>query len=512
VTPFVQTVAPQVRAGRALLLALALWCGCSYSQREHPQACQRDADCREGQYCYEAYCVPRNGSIPDSGAGAPDAGELCVSGQPPEDCYDGPEGTSNTGVCKSGQRACVGGVYTQCLGQVLPSDETCNGKDDNCDGTIDEIVVGDCDTSMPGACSAGHLICRGAYAVCEVSNPAIDETCNGVDDDCDGKVDEVANTGCYPKDTDGCTIASDGTATCEGLCHAGVSACTDGASVCNDAITPAPEVCTANKGVGADEDCDGLIDEGCACSSGASRSCYSGQAGTQNNAPCHAGTQACSNGAWGDCVGQVLPNPPETCANMGVDDDCNGMVDDVTTLGTACIDDSKMGVCRIGTYQCGDSSSLAPACVTVEPTPEKCDAIDQDCDGDPYNGFDLTSDPKNCGKCGHACSIGDVCCQGNCVSSISFQTDAQNCGGCGNLCGRGQYCCQGDCLANAVKGGNTCACVTDCGAQSCCGTSCVDLDTDTKNCGSCGHACASGEVCCGTRGCTSANACLIKIL
>lgn len=34
---------------------------------------------------------------------------------------------------------------------------------------------------------------------------------------------------------------------------------------------------------------------------------------------------------------------------------------------------------------------------------ERCDDIDWDCDGDPHNGFDLTSDPNHCGGCEISC-------------------------------------------------------------------------------------------------------------
>jgi hypothetical protein len=42
---------------------------------------------------------------------------------------------------------------------------------------------------------------------------------------------------------------------------------------------------------------------------------------------CRAGTQQCLRGAWGTCVGAVGPMSREVCRN-GLDDDCNGLVDD----------------------------------------------------------------------------------------------------------------------------------------------------------------------------------------
>jgi hypothetical protein len=56
-----------------------------------------------------------------------------------EVCYDGPQATILVGECKPGIRYCVdGSMESECVGQVLPSGELCDGKDNNCNGEIDE--------------------------------------------------------------------------------------------------------------------------------------------------------------------------------------------------------------------------------------------------------------------------------------------------------------------------------------------------------------------------------------
>jgi hypothetical protein len=198
----------------------------------------------------------------------------------------------------------------------------------------------------------------------------------------------------------------------------------------------------------------------------------------------------------------MLPQA-ETCQNTGSDDDCNDLTDDVPGLGAPCIDDTQKGICRDGTTQC-TSSAPAPVCVTMQPMHELCDAIDQDCDGDPYNGYDLNSDRNNCGMCGNACSPDAICCGGMCLPVKDLYDDPKNCGMCGHVCGDGQYCCQGDCLNDPSGGGGgiilpprgACACTQDCGKDSCCGTTCVDLLNDPNNCGGCGVACGTIGTCC----------------
>ncbi|MFI5307185.1 MAG: MopE-related protein [Polyangiales bacterium] len=487
---------------------------CSFSKSDHPDACRVDKDCKQGFSCVLGFCVQSKTSSPDSGAGSSSAsdgggngngqtvtgqgGTKCVDGQPPETCYDGPAGTVDVGLCKAGQRACVGGIFTQCLGQVLPADETCNGKDDNCDGTVDEIPMADCQTQMPGLCDTGLLTCRGTYAICEPASPPVDEVCNGKDDDCDGKTDEVAGTPCYPAGAAGCTVAKDGSVTCAGLCHPGLSGCAGGMQACSNAVTPAAEVCTTGGATAADENCDGNIDEGCACNNGQERPCYAGPKGTEGVGVCQAGTQRCQNKIWGACQSQVLPQP-ESCANSGADDDCNGVADDVPGLGNPCIDNAQKGICRDGTTRC-QGGSLLPVCVTMQPQQELCDTIDQDCDGNPIDGFDLNADPQNCGACGNACGGHETCCGGSCLSQADLQTDVKNCGSCGAACGAGQYCCQAKCLngpsGRPVIGGPDllCMCSQDCGDKSCCGTQCVDMLNDVHNCGGCGNDCTAGGI------------------
>jgi hypothetical protein len=74
-----------------------------------------------------------------------------------------------------------------------PAEETCNGVDDDCDGAVDEgtELGAPCEDGV-GFCEAGTWTCDADGPRCEVSPRApSDEVCNGRDDDCDGETDEA---------------------------------------------------------------------------------------------------------------------------------------------------------------------------------------------------------------------------------------------------------------------------------------------------------------------------------
>ena len=100
---------------------------------------------------------------------------------------------------------------------------------------------------------------------------------------------------------------------------------------------------------------DPSVSGGGACKEGQKRPCavYKGPANSWKNAPCKKGTETCSGGKWGECVGQILPKA-EICGN-GKDDDCDGKIDDgFEKKGKSCT--SRVGDCkRSGTWACTDN-------------------------------------------------------------------------------------------------------------------------------------------------------------
>lgn len=57
---------------------------------------------------------------------------------------------------------------------------------------------------------------------------------------------------------------------------------------------------------GYDDDCDGLVDEGCACVPGTAQSCFAGDPSYFGTPNCFPGRQSCQeDGSWGACTGGV---------------------------------------------------------------------------------------------------------------------------------------------------------------------------------------------------------------
>jgi len=369
---------------------------------------------------------------------------VCTSGQlkcdkppAPEQC-DGVDNNCNGqtdegdpgggGKCGTDQGECVAGTshcnqatgMVECYGfQDYTTDpEACDGKDNDCDAKLDEGLtnLGTCGPSVDtGRCEFGTLQCEGGAPVCKNAVLPTFETCNDIDDNCNGPIDEI-----FAKATDPNNCVSCGT-----VCPAASTTCINSTNALNDLE------CTSVT------DCTGSHPQK-ACVVNSQRRCSNGC-----TYACNAGFKDLDLQAANGCEYKCSPTGTEECD--GVDNDCDGLVDEMLT--------APAGMCRSG----GECGATAPAatcggaagwsCVytgQVQFPETRCDDLDNDCDSNIDENQPNKDDACNDGRVGVCKGTGTIECNSAdldgpavCVISSPGQTNpdpSESCDGKDNDC------------------------------------------------------------------------------
>jgi hypothetical protein len=288
--------------------------------------------------------------------------------------------------------------------------ERCDGIDNDCDSLVDDDddSVAGTTTWYADADGDGYGLATDAVVACTqpsgtvadatdcddgdaTVNPGATELCNGVDDDCDGTVDvgaADASTWYTDADVDGYGDAGASTVACDQPSGT-VADNTD----CDDAAAStypgADEYCN-----GVDDDCNGAVDD-----SAVDQSTWYADADLDGYGDATASTIACyaPSGMVADNTDcddtDVLLYPGATEACNGIDDDCDGAIDEGAPGSATWYND-------IDGDGYGDDATAVVSCVSVTGwvttggdcddgdaavnplATEYCDGVDTDCDGD----------------------------------------------------------------------------------------------------------------------------------
>ena len=352
------------------------------------------------------------------------------------------------GVCNHSILNCIGGVPQQCDPKQGATAESCDGLDNDCDGDADE-ELGEKNCGL-GVCQHTIPTCLdGVAQSCDPMEGAVPETCDGKDNDCDGQVDEDL-----------------GTTSCGlGLCLHSTANCVDGAPVqCDPMEGSAAETCD-----GKDNNCNGAVDEEDAldCETYFKDGDGDGHGTSESKCLCAAQGlfKALVDDDCEDLNPWVFPGATELCDK--VDNNCDEVTDEDGATGCSWYyTDGDGDGYGSGVPQCTCSPPGAGWSVLTGDCDEEksgihpgalemCNDADDDCDEEVDEGYDLTTDPKNCGACGFLCQPNNAfgeckdskCNVADCIAGygncngidsdgceINVYQDVSNCGQCKKAC------------------------------------------------------------------------------
>jgi hypothetical protein len=159
--------------------------------------------------------------------------------------------TCGLGECAHTVDNCIQGIPQQCDPLAGAAAEICDGRDNDCNGAVDDNIAPVPTTCGVGACAGntGEETCAGGQLVdsCDPLQGSSPESCDSLDNDCDGTVDD--NIAPVP--------TTCGVGVCAG--NTGEDTCAGGQLVdsCDPLQGSSPEACDS-----LDNDCDGIEDEG----------------------------------------------------------------------------------------------------------------------------------------------------------------------------------------------------------------------------------------------------------